>query len=772
MKEERKGLIEDLIERRFFRYLGTYLAVSFGLLQFADFVEARYHLEENLVEKVGLFLAVLLPAFVVFIYNHGRKGHDAWRPFEKIFIPVSLTLGLVLSLVCFNNLSSAELTEEVSITSEDGSEEKRVIPSLAATKKLVSFPLKNNTGNSDLDWISLAIPLLFDSDIEQDMRISHTNPTNLKYRYETYGQSFPDPISFSNEVRIAQDLYADYFLAGEIQEVTSEQVTLKVQLSETESGRTFYETTLSGPDIFAVTDQLSKELTEQFYLPDAQDPSLSYIDLPVQDLITADAEALELYIKGALASAMGESQRQAAYEYLKAAAEKDPSCAVCLANLSALQVGINQFEEAKSSIDEAARLAQSLPERTRLLIRFQQLSVENDAGSMIRLLENWQKLYPNDVRPYRYLIDFFSRTNMLDRAKEYGELAMQRGHRGALMSRLADLYIRTDELDRAESLLQEFAERYPQKAKESTKLADVYIAKGELDKAEQVYEDLFLLGVDRISLYTGNSDVLDRQGRFPEAEAMLQDGLAAAKTVQDSISVMDQLYLHFRRLAKFAELKKSYEDKIKLLRKIAPPIAEVNYLNLYLADLGAFNRDSLGIAFVEYIKDFSPQYAEAFGCIGDFVFALGKDQLDLIQSSLGDDCKNMLLENSPGEMETLLDGLVLRLQGEHANAASKYQAYIDSSGLNAREFEGDLVDLYRLSGNLERARSLANAALLSDPNNPAMLLSTAQLDQAEGKEERARERLAILRETWSEADSQYNKVVRAKEFAAQMGEDW
>ena len=78
------SLIQDLWDRRFFQYVGTYLGVCFGLVQFAEFLEGRYGLENNLFEKVFIFLVIMLPAVALYIYNHGRKGHDAWLPIEKI----------------------------------------------------------------------------------------------------------------------------------------------------------------------------------------------------------------------------------------------------------------------------------------------------------------------------------------------------------------------------------------------------------------------------------------------------------------------------------------------------------------------------------------------------------------------------------------------------------------------------------------------------------------------------------------------------------------
>jgi len=73
---QQSTLVQDLMDRRFFQYSGTYLAISFGLVPFSELLEGRYGLENNLVEKILLFLAIMFPAIVVFICNHSRKGDD------------------------------------------------------------------------------------------------------------------------------------------------------------------------------------------------------------------------------------------------------------------------------------------------------------------------------------------------------------------------------------------------------------------------------------------------------------------------------------------------------------------------------------------------------------------------------------------------------------------------------------------------------------------------------------------------------------------------
>ena len=83
-------LVSDLSERRLVQYVGAYIALAFGIVQFAMLAEERYGWSSSLVDKLVLFFVLLLPAVVVFTYNHGKPGADAWKPFEKVFIPANI----------------------------------------------------------------------------------------------------------------------------------------------------------------------------------------------------------------------------------------------------------------------------------------------------------------------------------------------------------------------------------------------------------------------------------------------------------------------------------------------------------------------------------------------------------------------------------------------------------------------------------------------------------------------------------------------------------
>lgn len=767
-----QSLISDLIERRFFRYLGTYIAVAFGAIQFADFIESRYGLEQNLVEKVALFLVVMLPAFVVLIYNHGRKGPDVWKPFEKVFISGSVIAASALALLTFNSETLVAATEEVEITTEDGTEEIRVIPTSAVTKKLVSFPLENATGDASNDWLTMGIPVLFNLDVEQDIRLVNTSPTGLSYYYGLYEQEFPKSISFSTELRIAQDLYADYFVGGKITAVDANGITVDIAVVDSETGRPFMEEIFVGENIYAVIDQLVEKLEDQLYVPDSDGASaFEYIDRPAKDLISPDLVVLEKYVEALVdLESEGGNQDQSLFEKVDALVVEDPDCAPCQVLRAQLHFSNGNLDAARESISKAASLAQSLSERTKLNVRFLALSIENDVAGMMRLLENWQKLYPNDRRPYSIMMKFSEATLQLDRAIEYGELAMERGHKGKLMTNLAELYIRTDQLEKAEKLLKDFTALYPKQALEVSKLADIYRAKGDLEAALTVYDDLQLMGVTKVEVSTGKSELFDRMGDFAQAEKTLLDALKQVVTVQDSMAIYLQMYQHYARLGQFNKLQGAFDQRLALFLKVAPPISAVNLFPSHIVLATVFGKEDIVADSRQKMMTYGAAFSDLIGCIADLMVHMAEEAVEPLKQMMTK-CMPLLQANSAANMKPLLDGVIAKLEGRTEDAIELYTAYFEATGVDPI-MQIELIEMYGDAGRFDDAKNLIDRLLLSDPHNAPVRLYAAEVERKQGNIKEAIEHLDVAKKVWSSADDSYLLVKEAKTLARKLDHAW
>ncbi|MGH7555891.1 MAG: hypothetical protein ACREMQ_23050, partial [Longimicrobiales bacterium] len=76
-----------LIERRVPHVLAIYLGVSWGVVQFVNFLEGRYDLSPHWTDISLVAIALMIPSVLLFTYNHGKPGRDDWTRAEKLGIP-------------------------------------------------------------------------------------------------------------------------------------------------------------------------------------------------------------------------------------------------------------------------------------------------------------------------------------------------------------------------------------------------------------------------------------------------------------------------------------------------------------------------------------------------------------------------------------------------------------------------------------------------------------------------------------------------------------
>jgi len=174
-QNEQSQLISDLRERRFLKYLGYYVGLAFGVVQFITFAEERFGWSDSIGNKSIIFFIALLPSVILFTYNHGRPGRDAWTKFEKRFIPINIIATVLITLLSFNQSTPTN----VSVTTPEGEEVERTVASKKETKKIMVLPLA--AALPELLEKSLKLNLLTTLDLEQDSRYVN-NPITLFHK--------------------------------------------------------------------------------------------------------------------------------------------------------------------------------------------------------------------------------------------------------------------------------------------------------------------------------------------------------------------------------------------------------------------------------------------------------------------------------------------------------------------------------------------------------------------------------------------------------------
>ncbi len=752
-----KTRMQDLWDRRFFQFVGTYLGVSFGIIQFAEFLESRFALEIQLVERLLVFFVILLPAAVVFIYNHGRKGDDEWKPIEKVLIPASFALGLGASLFLVRAEAS---TEDVMITTESGDTITRTIPAARLTKRILVLPfVVPEEQKVERQWLGVAASYLTGLDLEQDMRIITADPFNLESLYEAYKYPYLADLPFATQLKFAQDQYHDFFVTGALNEADG-GLELRAKVFHGDNGREFFDETLVDEDIYGLVDQLSSSLREAIYLKEGPG-SLEITDLPSADLVTGSTEALRPFVEANILSNADVSQLPAAIAQAQEAVKLDDKCAECHISLSIMHFGVGQKDRAQEHAKKALDQASSLPERQRFFMRYYNYLLHDDIQKALVLLESWRKLYPNDYNPYQHLITVYRLIQEVDKAKAVAKAAIDKGHRGTVLTTLAELYLTTDDFDEAERYMREYAEFYPHMAEENSKLGELYLAKGDLQQALEFYERMTIVHAEEVKFFTALAGTLDRMGRFEQAAATLEEALALCDLPRDSMQVFTGMETHLERLGRFEESFAANDRKKRLWKKLAPaavvePQTFFTQLPKYLIN----GKDEAYRNGLDSLKSILPQRAGIFDCVSHFMYVLvHRDSSGL--RGIDPVCEDLIIRSSGDNFDLAFEGIQHRLHGNYPKAAKYYEAYIDSTGVADKQFSVELSEVYRHSGQLDKAEALVDDLLKIDPNQPIYLLEKARVAHAQQDLEQAGKYLKNALDVWHAADSSYRHYQEA-----------
>lgn len=768
-QENPPSTLQSLWNRRFFQYLGTYLGLSFGLIQFTDFLVNRYDLNSNLVDKVFIFLLALLPAVAVFIYNHGRPGHDQWRPFEKIFVPASLVVGLSLAMLMFNDASAHAATEEISIATVEGKKETRIVPKVEFTKRFAVFPFsaRKQEAGQERNWMAYGIAYLLDKDMEQFMMNYVINPTSMKSAYTSYNVKFDEDVPFATQLKIAQDYYTDYFVTGQFSH-EDDKFTLTGKVYDSRTGKLFFEQQYVGPDIYDAVDQLTSGIREELY-PKDNLPKQSVVDLPASNLITDEPKALQNFIEGVVLFRDDVQKTSDAITLLEEAVKADPRCASCYSTLSEMYFAASNEKNMKEASDKAVTLASVLPERQKLLINFYNYNVYNKWDKASLLLENWAKLYPHDYTPYSLLMSYYIQRRSWAKAEDIGLRALDNGHRGNLLYSLAGLYIDKGEFEKAEQYINQYYELYPHKSKDKSLLEQIYSGRGELKKAKDLYENELLMNPSDVKLITKLAILEDKMGNFTVANSMLDEALSKSQNTQDSVSVYGHLEEHFVRLGQFGKVFELVEQRQQLMSTYIPPaqLKQTIFFGQAFRMVVA-REDKLYFKMLDDLKKELPQNADLFDCIGNYLYSTWANKLDMFEQ-YSEQCLESYILPMYGQTFGILDKAVrAELQEDYPTAIQYYNMYIDSSGVGNLMLSYGLATVYRKNGQFEKASEQIEEFLRLDPNQPMALLEKARILAAQGQEGEAKKLYDKLMQTWKDADQNYQYYEEAIAFGKEL----
>jgi len=721
----------------------------------------RYNLSDSLIDRFLLFAILIIPSVFLFIYNHGKPGKDSWTKIEKTVLPSNFLIALLAA--AFIGGSSGEtkaVPTAVEITNEEGEQFTRMIPSASQTRQIAIFPLEMDEGENT--WARFAFPILLSKDLEQDMRIFTRLPRSMQYYYNSFDYKIGDKIPFSTKLQIANKTKVDYFIEGTLKKNTDEWVA-KLKIFETGSGELFQENSYNNVNLFELVDQYTKELSTGLFLKENESEFNKFVDLPASDLITSNEEALSTYIAGIRAYHHNDAFEEALPTFIKATQLDEKSAELKLAASNAYTAAGDQQNGIKM-ISAALGLCKQLPERQQLGIKQTYYAVNQQVDKMFLLMENWIKLYPQDYEPHKDIITFYKMTYQLSKAKEMGLLAIANGHRNRVLGEMADLSIQLEDLDEAEKYITEYHEVYPELAKDDTRLADVYNKRGEFDKAKTFLEKRLIEDPQKSSLYREIAQVETASGDLDLAETNYMKAIKFANQSPDSANLYRHL-LHF--YSSYGEREKfvAVSEKWQACMRTHMPEIGVAYNLLQTAEL--FQKIGKADIYKTYFENFGttqPQMKSTFDCYHKFLLSLhGDDPLELQKYNQGE-CKKMVMQGTPN-LENMVNGYLASMEGKHQEAIDNINIFIENSGSGGKEFGYLLAKEYRLLGKPDKAIEACRDFLKTSPNHPDFLFQLAMAQKAKMDIKGGQKTYNNLKKLWKNIDSQFRYYSEFQELS-------
>jgi len=773
---EKRPLFESLMHRRVPQIVGMYVAATWLVIELGDWVTERFNLSTMLTSYVFVAMLVMLPAIVLFAYNHGAPGKDEWTKSERVVIPLNGVLALALLYFLSPLLVVEAATETVQISDETGTMQEFEVARQGYHKKVIGFFWRNESGNSDLDWLSYGLPLMLAYDLNRVSPVItvQTPFDSAAMQNELRNNGHP---SFLNEpqglrVEIARDRRSAALIIGSFSQLDG-TVTVNATVVDAESGNDIGTYSVTGSDWLTAVDDVSATVLNFLEV----EPSDNQSDDPIGQHFSDSVEAIKHFTNGHVAVSIDNDYPQGIAE-LQSAVEIDPEFAEANGVLSTTHYLNSDLESARATASQALKNGYRLSETSKFVLKANRYIFDGDFDRGERVVEIWTRVQPNSTEALRSMAQLNKMrgtTDSLQRAIAAFDRLLELDPKNfGIYREKAEVEQQHGDYAAAADYMRIFLEHEPDSGSGHLQLANIYQALGDLEAAQVSLEDAAILSDSPLSSEIGLARLEARRGYFKEAEERLNGQLNDELSPQQRVQVLSahaevalvrgQIETVMALLVEINEIAKSFmppmvrllsiesqrSDLLALLGKTDEAIATADeitaqlqapmdaYMNFsYTTIYGSANnreafrewasktqqvRNQLPPIFLPFIELQSARLA-----IWDGQFDVGIAHLDRARD--------------------LLDQSLIQL----------FQSNLSLSALHVI-----LAELYLEANALDDSHERLEEVLKVFPASAYAKLVSAKVHLAEGNEEAGRRALVEALDIWSDADTEYIFGIEAR----------
>jgi tetratricopeptide (TPR) repeat protein len=763
----RISFFKDLVSRRVPHILGGYLAASWIVLEFMDWLVRRYPISPHLVEFCLVVLAAMIPTVLLLAYFHGKPGPDKWTKVEKIGIPTNVLATATLLVFLFHGRDLGATTTTITLVDEQGQTFERSIPKSEFRKSVAIFSLENESGDTSLDWLSHALPDMILYDLLQDIYLEIRSTYNLYDDIRDAG--FPEAvrIPMTMKRKIAEEKFMQYFAFGSINEQEG-QLAIQLFLHDTRTTKLLAEKVLTGADMFKLVDEMSIWIKESVNIPKQHIEQTQ--DLPVSEILTSSIPAVKDFYGGNHLMVMeGDWIRGAIL--LEKSVQEDPAFAYAYLRLYIAYAFTNQGVKYRQSFAPLMQHLYKLPERLQFAVKHDYYyGIKREPQMALDVAENWAELYPDDMTAHKVLALLYMFRNQKDKElMEYKKMVGLDPGQYDLYLKIGDIYKDLGESDEALNYYQLYKDEFPNNTNSYRKMGDLYSTMGDYEQAKSNYREALLIEPDEISILRSMAQVDVELGNFSQALEAYHKILNDCKSAEEKFDTYDALEDYYYLRGQLDSSIEFTERKLAEMAHFAPPFMilneQFNSLDKYIL---AGKED---VAF-QVVHDAEEQLGPPldgnipFGYLSIY---LTLEDVEKTEKALA--AAEAAMESLQGEMArpVLLnaEGRIHELKQEYDLAIQRYNKHLILEPTEA-SIQVQLGRCYRMQQDYKKAEEHIKKALTIHPFWPDANYEMGLVYNGRGINKEALEYLQKAQSIWEEADSNYTPAIMARKKLAEL----
>jgi len=778
-----RTLLQNLVHRRVPQIAGMYIGTMWLVIELGDWITERFALPGHLTSYVFVAMLVMLPAVLLFAYNHGAPGRDRWTRAEKIFVPANAVLTVALLWFMTPVFSVEAATETLTIEDETGAIQEFDVVRQGHHRELISFFWENDTGDSDLDWLTYGLPIMLVHDINRVSPVVTADTPidsallNERLREQGYDRLTGVPRGLA--VELSRERQSDALILGTFRQ-DADQKIVSATLIDAASGDELESVTGAADDWMSAVDAVTAAILATWEITPAQNHS----DDPVSEHLSSSLDAIRQFVQGQVALQIdGDYPRGIAA--LNAALEIDPGFAEARAELSVREYLSGNIDAARESAAQALRNSYRLSTGSGFLLKANRYFFDGDYERGERVLEIWTEVEPNSTRALQaraQILQVRGTPESLERAlATYDRLLELRPNDHSIYLQKAALEQQRGDFEAAIDLLSTYLGHVPDSGPAHSQLASLYLAQGDLDAARAALEDAAILSGDPLPAELGLVRLEARRGSFDTAIARLDALSSGELRPQQELEILMVTAEVAVARGRIEQAMQVFADANEIGKTLIPPANRILVIESerpsMLGHLGRF--DEAVAALDDIAAKLQPPLSSYLNFEYTSIYEAADNREEFrrwVQTSVNE--RDQLPDFYDAIM--LLDQARLAIwDGDPATAIAQIdnaRAMIGRSfvqvlldNLSLSELFVRMAQLYLDAGAAAEAREQLEEVLRIYPGNAYAKSVLGSVLIADGDEENARAVLEEALALWSEADEDYILLKQARRSLASLG---